>query len=107
MPLAAAGPRIDPPVSLPRVAGEKPAAMAAPEPEDDPAGEWSRFHGLRAGGNSTSQDGPPWANSQVAFLPSMTPPAAMRRSPQKESRVGTLSASSFDIAVVRMPAVSK
>ncbi len=107
MPLAAAGPRIDPPVSLPNVAGENPAATAAPDPEDDPAGEWSRFQGLRAGGNSTSQDGPPWANSHVAFLPSMTPPAAISFSPQNESRVGILSASSLDIAVVRMPAVSK
>src|ERR1700679_3689115 len=106
MPHAAACPRIEPPVSEPNVAGAKPAAMAAPEPDDEPAGECSRFHGLRAGGNSTSQDGPPCANSHVAFLPSITPPAATRRSPQKESRVGTLSASSLDIAVVRMPAVS-
>ena len=56
-----------------------------------------RFHGLRAGGNSTSHDGPPWANSHVAFLPSSTPPAAASFSWQWESRVGTLSASSFDI----------
>ena len=76
MPQAAAGPRIEPPVSLPSVAGAKPAATAAAEPEDEPAGEQLRSHGLRAGGNSTSQDGPPCANSQVAFLPSSTPPAA-------------------------------
>src|ERR1700677_4746550 len=106
MPHAAAGPRIEPPVSLLNVAGAPPAAMAAPEPEDDPAGECAGFHGLRAGGNKTSQDGPPWANSQVAFLPSSTPPAATSFSWQCESRVGTLSASSFDIAVVRIPAVS-
>ena len=36
--LAAAGPRIEPPVSLPIVAGARPAATAAPEPEDEPAG---------------------------------------------------------------------
>src|ERR1700733_3122297 len=105
MPLAAAGARIEPPVSLPRVAGENPAATAAPEPDDEPAGECSRFHGLRAGGNRTSQDGPPWANSQVAFFPNRTPPAATSFSWQKESLSGTLSARSFDIAVVRMPAV--
>src|SRR4051794_3621940 len=106
MPHAAAGLRIDPPVSVPRVAGENPAATAAADPDDEPAGEWSRFHGLRAGGNSTSHDGPPCANYHVAFLPSSTPPAAASFSWQRESRVGTLSASSFDIPVVRMPAVS-
>src|ERR1700704_3876580 len=106
MPFAAAGPRIEPPVSDPSVAGANPAATAAPEPEEEPAGEWSRFHGLRAGGNKMSQDGPPCANSQVAFLPRSTAPPATRRSWQKESRVGMLSASNFDIAVVRMPAVS-
>src|SRR5580693_2107163 len=106
MPQAAAGPRIEPPVSLPNVAGAKPAAMAAPEPDDEPAGECAGFQGLRAGGNKTSQDGPPCANSQVAFFPSKTPPAATSFSWQNESRVGILSASSFDIAVVRMPAVS-
>ena len=68
MPQAAAGPRIEPPVSLPRVAGAKPAAMAAAEPDDEPAGEQVRSHGLRAGGNRMSHDGPPWANSHVAFL---------------------------------------
>jgi hypothetical protein len=106
MPHAAAGLRIDPPVSVPSVAGANPAAIAAADPDDEPAGEWSRFHGLSAGGNGTSQDGPPCANSQVAFLPSSMPPAAARFSWQQESRVGTLSASSFDISVVRIPAVS-
>src|SRR5919112_27500 len=99
MPLAAAGLRIEPPVSVPSVAGANPAATAAPEPDDDPAGEWSRFHGLRAGGNSTSQEGPPCANSQVAFLPSSTPPAAERRSCASQSSAGTWSASSLDWAV--------
>src|ERR1700679_237618 len=106
MPHAAAGPRMEPPVSEPNVAGEKPAAMAAPEPDDEPAGECSRFHGLRAGGNNTSHDGPPCANSHVAFFPNSTAPEATSFSWQNESRVGTLSASSFDIAVVLIPAVS-
>ncbi len=106
MPHAAAGPRIDPPVSLPNVAGANPAAIAAPEPDEEPAGEYSRFHGLRAGGNSTSHDGPPCANSHVAFFPNSTEPAAVSFSWQNEFRVGTLSANSFDIAVVRIPAVS-
>src|SRR5258708_20003355 len=107
MPQAAAGPRIEPPVSLPRVAGANPAAIAAPEPEDEPAGECTGFHGLRAGGNSTSHDGPPCANSQVAVLPNSTLPAATSFSWQNESREGTLFASSFDLAVWRIPAVPK
>src|SRR5690348_16765693 len=107
MPHAAACPRIEPPVSLPNVAGANPAAIAAPEPEDEPAGECAGFHGLRAGGNNTSHDGPPCANSQVAVLPNRTPPAATSFSWQNESRVGTFFANSFDMAVVRTPAVSK
>ncbi len=55
------------------VAGANPAATAAAEPDEEPAGEQVRSQGLRAGGNSTSHDGPPWANSHVAFLPKSTP----------------------------------
>src|SRR5271168_4359579 len=106
MPQAAAGPRIEPPVSVPIVAGANPAATAAAEPEEEPSGEWSVFQGLRAGGNKTSHDGPPWANSQVAFLPSRMAPDSASRIWQKLSFAGTLSASSLDCAVVRMPAVS-
>jgi len=38
IPQAAAGRRIEPPVSVPIVAGAKPAATAAAEPDDEPAG---------------------------------------------------------------------
>jgi hypothetical protein len=76
MPQYAAGPRIEPPVSEPSAAGTIPAAMAAPEPLDDPPVKWSRFHGLRAGGHGRSKDGPPCANSWVASLPVSTAPAA-------------------------------
>ena len=59
----AAGPRIEPPVSEPSAAGTSPAATAAPEPLDEPPVKCSRFHGLRAGGQGRSNDGPPCANS--------------------------------------------
>ena len=51
MPQNAAGPRIEPPVSEPVAPCTSPAASAAPEPLLEPPGMWSRFHGLRAGGN--------------------------------------------------------
>ena len=58
MPQHAAGPRIEPPVSLPSVAGENPAATAAAEPDEEPAGEQPPDAGvggpLLAGGSSGS-----------------------------------------------------
>src|SRR5215813_15641475 len=80
MPHIEAGLRIEPPVSVPSAAGKNPAARPAPLPLDDPPQKWSRFHGLRAGGQGKSKDGPPIANSWVESLPSNTPPAASSRS---------------------------
>ena len=105
MPQSAAGPRIEPPVSDPVPPRIRPAATAAPVPEDDPAVKWSVFQGLRAGGHGRSKDGPPKANSCVASLPSMTVPASAHFVTVCASRVGTLSSSSLECAVVRMPAV--
>src|SRR5262245_52350928 len=98
---------MDPPVSVPRLIGASPAATATAEPDDDPDGEQAMFQGLRAGGNSTSQDGPPWANSHVAVFPSRIAPAASSRSVQALSSAGTLFASKRDCAVVGTPATSK
>src|SRR6185295_4054283 len=74
-----AGPRIEPPVSEPNATGTIPAATAAPEPVDEPPVNRSRFQGLRAGGHGRSNDGPAWAISCVASLPSSTAPASRRR----------------------------
>jgi hypothetical protein len=38
-PFAAEGKRMEPPVSVPRLAKQSPAAVAAPEPEDEPPGQ--------------------------------------------------------------------
>jgi TolB-like protein len=46
-PQAAAGPRMEPPASVPRLTGTRPAATATAEPKDEPLGEWSVFQGLR------------------------------------------------------------
>ena len=78
-PHQAAGQRIDPPVSLPIAIAHRPAATAAPEPLDEPAGSRSVFHGLRAGGNGVSKAVPPIANSQVVSLPSRITPACFNR----------------------------
>ncbi len=48
MPQAAAGSRIDPPVSVPIAPSARPAATATPDPLDEPPVQRSRFHGLRA-----------------------------------------------------------
>ena len=105
MPHSAAGPRIEPPVSDPVPPRIIPAATAAPVPDDDPAVKCAGFHGLRAGGQGRSKDGPPIANSCVASLPSMTVPAASHFETTVPSAVGTLVSSNLECAVVRMPAV--
>src|SRR5829696_3473205 len=106
MPQAAAGERIEPPVSVPIVAGANPAATAAAEPDDEPDGSCARFQGLRAGGAKTSHEGPPWANSHVVFLPRRMPPPALSRAATVASAGGTWFASRRDWPVVRIPAVS-
>ncbi len=106
MPHNAAGPRIDPPVSEPRAAGTSPAATAAPEPLDEPPVKWSRFHGLRAGGQGRSKDGPPCANSWVASLPISTAPASYSFVTVVASKLGTVSMQVRECPVVRIPAVA-
>src|SRR5688500_78594 len=103
-PHIAAGLRTEPPVSVPIAAGRKPAAVAAPEPLEEPPQKWSRFHGLRAGGQGRSKDGPPMANSCVESLPMNTPPAARSFCVTAASEVATLSFRIFECAVVGRPA---
>ena len=74
----------------------KPAATAAPEPDDEPPVKWSKFHGLRAGGNGRSKLGPPNANSCVASLPSSTAPPALSFASTTLSSAGTWSSSSLE-----------
>src|ERR1700691_1930071 len=105
MPHQAAGPRIDPPVSLPIAPMHKPAATATAGPDDDPDGSSDVFHGLRAGGQGRSNDDPPMANSQVASLLVMTAPAWRNRVTVKASSAGTWSLNSAECAVVPMRAV--
>src|SRR4029079_5375969 len=96
MPQNAAGPRIEPPVSVPIPHRIMPEATAAPVPLLEPAVKWSVFHGLRAGGEGRSKEGPPSANSCVVSLPISTVPAADSLAAQVASAVGTFSARIFD-----------
>ena len=106
MPHNAAGPRIEPPVSVPMPHRIMPEATAAPVPLLLPAVKCSGFHGLRAGGAGRSNEGPPSANSCVVNLPISTVPAAASLAAQVASSSGMLSCSSFDPQVVGMPLVS-
>src|SRR5512145_2617939 len=99
-----AGFRTEPPVSVPTAAGRKPAAVAVPAPLDEPPQKWSRFQGLRAGGQGRSNDGPPMANSCVESLPMNTPPAALSFAATWASIAATLSWRIFECAVVGRPA---
>src|SRR6185295_15196475 len=105
MPHKPAGPRIEPPVSDPRLTGTKPAAIAAPDPDDEPPVKCAVFHGLRAGGQGKSKEGPPCANSWVASLPSSTAPASRSFFVVVASSAGMLSRHTFECADVRMPRV--
>lgn len=71
--------RMDPPPSLAPAAGAIPAATAAAEPPEDPPGVWPRFHGLRAGPNSTDSVMALAPNSGVLVLPKGTSPASSQR----------------------------
>src|SRR5947209_19313649 len=106
MPHNAAGPRIDPPVSVPIPHKIIPAATAAPVPLEEPAVKCSAFHGLHAGGFGRSKDGPPSANSCVVVLPISTVPAAASFSAQVASISGMLPCRNLDWQVVGMPLVS-
>src|SRR6516225_2207398 len=98
MPHSAAGPRIEPPVSVPMPPRINPAATAAPLLL--PAVKCSVFHGLRAGGVGRSKDGPPSANSCVVNLPISTAPAAASFAAQVASASGILPCRNFDPQVV-------
>src|SRR5829696_6173512 len=106
MPHSAAGPRIEPPVSVPMPHRIMPEATAAPVPLLLPAVKCAVFHGLRAGGQGRSKLGPPSANSCVVNLPISTVPALASLAAQVASASGTLSANSFDWQVVGIPLVS-
>ena len=92
--------RMDPPVSEPMAAAQRPAATAAPEPPLDPDGTRSSAHGLRTGGVTL-----PHANSCVRVLPISTAPARRSRATAAESRRGNAMPGAVVPAVVGMSTV--
>jgi hypothetical protein len=91
MPQHAAGPRIEPPVSVPVAPAHRKAATAAPEPPLDPPGERSSAHGFFVGPYHGLLVVEPAANSWALHLPTRTAPASLRRRTDSASSVGTLS----------------
>ena len=75
MPHHAAGSRMEPAVSVPTVPGNRPAATAAADPEEDPCASRERSQGFRTGGQGRSKEVPPTAYSGIAVLASTIAPA--------------------------------
>ena len=65
------------------------AAIAAPDPLEEPPGWSAVFHGLRTGGNGWSDVIAPLANSCVPSLPRITAPPAFKRRTVSASMAGT------------------
>ena len=104
-PQKAAGIRTEPAVSVPSAASTRPAATAAPLPPLEPPQMCSGFHGLSAGPKWGLVVEAPYANSWVLSFPAIVAPAARRRATHSASSAGTR-CSTFDAAVVGMPATS-
>src|SRR6185436_13180515 len=91
MPQQAAGPRIEPPVSLPVAPEHRNAATAAPEPPLEPPGTRSSAHGLRVAPYHGLLVVEPASNSCVLHLPTRTAPASLSRRTDSASCAGTWS----------------
>src|SRR4051812_20468017 len=107
MPHNAAGWRIEPPVSVPRLPAHSEAVTAAAEPPDDPPGTRDRSHGLRTTPNALFSLDEPIANSSMFSLPRLIAPAAARRAPTVLSYGGTKPWRILDAHVVSRPRVTK
>ena len=79
MPQKEAGWRMEPPVSVPRVATAVPEATAAAEPPLEPPGTRVRSQGLRVIWRALFSVDEPIANSSMLSLPKGMAPAARRR----------------------------
>ena len=75
MPLAEEGPRIEPPVSVPKPSGAYAAAIATPVPPDEPDGLRVRSCGL-SDWPPSELCAPPEANSDMFTLARMIAPAS-------------------------------
>ena len=89
-PQSAAGMRTEPPPSVPRANGVRPAATLAAAPPLEPPGVLDKSHGLRVipvrGLSQTALQ----PNSLVVVLPTMQPPARLIRSTDGASKSSTV-----------------
>src|SRR3954469_23939271 len=76
MPQNDAGPRTEPPVSLPRASSQRPAAMAAADPDDEPPGTRPGAAGLTGVPSRELRPSSEKAISAVCVLPTKRAPAA-------------------------------
>ena len=95
------GMRIDPAPSEPWWSGPSPAAAAAPAPALEPPVVMPVFQGLRVMPVSGLSPSPFQPNSGVVVLPSMTPPACLRRRTAGGSTSGTRCSKLNDPDMVR------
>jgi hypothetical protein len=91
-PHAAAGSRIEQPVSEPRASSHSPAASAAPLPLEEPPVVRPGRAGLRQVPKSSLWPSTLHANSGRCVFPTSTAPASSRRRTETASRSGTCSA---------------
>src|SRR5688572_4756045 len=97
IPFMAAGQVTDPSVSVPTATAPRPAAMAAPDPEDEPQAVRSSEYGLRTRPPTALQPliervERKLAHSERLVLPRITAPASVRRFTTGASRRVTLAA---------------
>ena len=97
---------IEPAESEPVAQGRRPAATAAAEPPLEPPVPRPGSKGLTESGPSRFLVSPSIPSAGVLVLPTMTAPAARRRSTITQSASGTCPAWAASPNVVRMPAVS-
>ena len=103
----AAGWRMEPPVSEPRLSGTKPAATAAAEPPLLPPGTLPGSCGLRVGPKAEFSVELPMANSSRFVLPSVTAPAPARDVTTVASKGGRQPSRMSDPQVVVTPRVHR
>ena len=100
-----AGCLIDPPVSVPVATSERPAAIAAAEPLEDPPGTYFLFQGFKVAPKSEFSPLAPCAQASQFVLPIVIPPALSILSTAVAEYSGMKPSRSFEAAVVLIPFV--
>src|ERR1700727_3580446 len=102
----AAGLRTLPPAAAPRAMSTRPAATAAPEPDEDPPVAKAGLTGLREAPKAEPSPRPRARSSRFVF-PVMVAPASRTRSTTTASSVGTTAGARRPPLVVGTPATAR